>query len=68
MKVLLSSTRIPGSLYYRATDPARAVNEGGFGVEVELTYGLSTTMDGPGDDDLALAEATEPGQPCRVAD
>lgn len=51
MKVLLSSTRFPGSLYYRATEPARAVNEGGFGVEVELTYGLSTTMDGPGDDE-----------------
>ena len=47
MKVLLSSTRFPGSLYYRAAEPARAVNEAGLGVEVTLTYGLATTMDGP---------------------
>ncbi|MGY2127636.1 hypothetical protein [Blastococcus sp. SYSU DS0617] len=51
MKVLYSSTRYPGALYYRAAEPARAVNEGGFGVEVTLTYGLATTMDGPVEDE-----------------
>jgi len=51
MKVLLSSTRFAGGLYYRAAEPGRAVNEAGLGVEVTLTYGLATTMDGPVSDE-----------------
>ncbi|MGY1689565.1 glycosyltransferase family protein [Geodermatophilus sp. SYSU D01105] len=50
MKVLISSTHFAGSLYYRATAPAEAVNAAGLGVDVEVSYGLATTMDGPPDD------------------
>jgi glycosyltransferase involved in cell wall biosynthesis len=49
MKVLLSTTRFTGSLYYRAAEPARAVNEAALGIEATVTYGLTTTMDGPAD-------------------
>ncbi|SDF25521.1 Glycosyl transferases group 1 [Blastococcus aurantiacus] len=51
MKVKLSSTRFAGSLYYRATEPARAVNEAGLEVQVTLSYGLATRMSGPAEDE-----------------
>ncbi|RBY79620.1 hypothetical protein DQ238_10555 [Geodermatophilus sp. TF02-6] len=44
MKVLLSTSLFRGSLYYRTAEPARAVEEAGLGVEVEVRRGLRTTM------------------------
>lgn len=47
----MSTTRFTGSLYYRATEPARAVREADLGVDVSTTYGLATRMSGPADDE-----------------
>ncbi|MGY1619511.1 hypothetical protein ACI797_22440 [Geodermatophilus sp. SYSU D00691] len=44
MKVLISKTRYDGSEYYRADEPARAVNEADLGISVESRLGLATTM------------------------
>ncbi len=44
MNVLLSTTLFPGSLYYRMSEPARAVNDVGLGVEVTVQRGVKTTM------------------------
>ncbi|MGY1601091.1 hypothetical protein [Geodermatophilus sp. SYSU D00815] len=44
MKVLISKTRYDGSEYYRADEPARAVNEADLGLTVETRLGLTTTM------------------------
>jgi glycosyltransferase involved in cell wall biosynthesis len=59
MKVVLSSTRFKGSLYYRAAEPARSVNEAGLGAEVSLVYGLATTMDGPPDDESSSVTSVD---------
>ncbi|MGY1649667.1 glycosyltransferase family protein [Geodermatophilus sp. SYSU D01119] len=44
MKILLSHTLFRGSLYYRISEPARAVAEAGLGLETEVVRGLTTTM------------------------
>lgn len=62
MKVLLSTTLFRGSLYYRMTEPARAVEEAGLGVEVVVRRGLQTTMvQRPGDSELSVAEVDAEG-------
>jgi hypothetical protein len=55
MKVLLSTTVFKGSLYYRMTEPARAVQESDLGLEVTVRRGLQTTMgQRPGDTELSV--------------
>jgi Glycosyl transferases group 1 len=44
MKVFISTTRYPGSQYYRASEPARAVNEAALGVDVAHRLGMNTRM------------------------
>jgi hypothetical protein len=52
VKVLISTTRFPGSEYYRAREPAAAVNAADLGVSVTARLGVGTTMypapEGPG--------------------
>jgi hypothetical protein len=43
MRVLITHSRgSEGSVHYRVKEPARAVNEAGWGVEVEVAQGLAT--------------------------
>jgi glycosyltransferase involved in cell wall biosynthesis len=50
MRVLLTrSSSSAGSVHYRINEPARAVQEAGLGVEVEVRLGIGTTMRPPSD-------------------
>ncbi|MGY1783692.1 hypothetical protein [Geodermatophilus sp. SYSU D00698] len=62
MRVLLSTTRFAGSLYYRTAEPAEAVQAAGIGVECSTTYGLKTVMaQRPGEDVLSVREVDAEG-------
>jgi glycosyltransferase involved in cell wall biosynthesis len=47
MHVLLAESAPSGSLYYRITEPARAVREAATGVEITVRRGVATTMARP---------------------
>jgi hypothetical protein len=62
VNVLLCTTVYTGSKYHRMTEPARAVQEAGLGVEVTVSPGISTTMvQRPGDAELSVGSVDARG-------
>ncbi|MCZ2830294.1 glycosyltransferase [Modestobacter sp. VKM Ac-2986] len=62
MNVLLCTTVFSGSKYHRMTEPARAVQEAGLGVDVTLSHGISTTLvQRPGDAELSIGSVDARG-------
>jgi hypothetical protein len=62
MHVLLSNTVYPGSRYYRAEEPARAVAEADLGITVQVQRGVTTRMvQRPGDDRLTVGSVDAEG-------
>jgi hypothetical protein len=49
MRVLMAHAAAAGPLYYRITEPARAILESGADVEITITRGLTTTVHRPDD-------------------